>query len=67
MGNAKMKGVIYALIGGVVVIFLVSALAPDVFQNLTDMNASVPTWVKTALTVITGAGLIFLIWRAVAE
>lgn len=55
------------LIGAVILIFLVSALAPEIFTNLdglTGAESDVPAWVSTVLVVIVGAGLVFLVWRA---
>ena len=59
--NVKMT----ALIGAVIVIFLVTALAPDIFSELATLEASAdtPNWIPTVMYVIVGAGLIFLVWR----
>lgn len=59
--NAKMTG----LIGAVIVIFLVVALAPEIFEQLgvLDANQDTPAWVSTVMVVIVGAGLVFLVWR----
>ncbi len=59
--NRKMTG----LIGAVIVIFLVVALAPEIFDELEalDTSTSVPGWIYTVLVVIVGAGIVFLVWR----
>lgn len=53
------------LIGAVIVIFLVVALAPEMFTELGVLSANVdtPSWVATVMVVIVGAGLVFLVWR----
>jgi len=70
------------LIGALILIVLVVALAPDMFDGLTKLtpvynesNTSqciqycdaigTPAWVPTTLFVIVGAGLIFLVWKAI--
>jgi len=58
------------LIGALVLIVLIVALAPDMFSNLALMNTTseggnTPNWVPTTLVVIVGAGLIFLVWNAI--
>jgi len=57
--NAKMTG----LIGAVIIIFLVTALAPEMFTALDGFGVETPAWVATVMTVIVGAGLVFLVWR----
>ena len=59
--DSKMTG----LIGAVIIIFLVTALAPEIFTQLgvLDANADTPSWVATVMFVIVGAGLVFLVWR----
>lgn len=59
--NSKMT----ALIGAVIVIFLVTALAPEIFAQLGVLEADLntPAWVPTVMFVIVGAGLVFLVWR----
>lgn len=59
--NSKMTG----LIGAVIVIFLVVALAPEIFSELAvlDANADTPAWIPTVMFVIVGAGIVFLVWR----
>ena len=59
--NSKMT----ALIGGVVIVFLVVALVPEIFSEIAGLetNADVPVWLFTVITVIVSAGFVFLIWR----
>lgn len=54
-----------SLLGGVILIFLVVALAPDIFSELVELedNSDVPDWIYTVMVVIVGAGLVFLIYR----
>ena len=65
-GQGKMSASIYGLVATVIVIILVSALAPDVFTNLLNVNTTsgAPAWVGTVLTVLSGAAFVFIIWRA---
>jgi uncharacterized membrane protein YeaQ/YmgE (transglycosylase-associated protein family) len=63
-GQASINGKMTALIGAVIVIFLVTALAPEMFTELAGLEVGgAPAWVETVLVVIVGAGLVFLIWR----
>lgn len=64
-GQAGINSKMTALIGAVIVIFLVSALAPEIFTQLDTLSASAetPSWVPTVMFVIVGAGLVFLVWR----
>ncbi|MFW6377225.1 MAG: hypothetical protein ACOCZ5_01140 [bacterium] len=55
-----------SLIGAVIVVFLVVALAPEIFTELEDLtgtDSDVPEWVYTVMTVMVGAGLVFIVWR----
>lgn len=70
---------IASLIGGVVIIFLVVALAPDMFSEITTLEnetmtinnsegveeevSVAPSWLPAVLSVIVGAGLVFMIYR----
>ena len=64
-GQAGLNTKMTALIGAVIVIFLVVALAPEIFSELAvlDANADTPSWIPTVMFVIVGAGLVFLVWR----
>jgi len=63
--QASLNGKMTALIGAVIVIFLVVALAPEIFEQLALLAADtdVPAWLSTVMIVIVGAGLVFLVWR----
>lgn len=58
MGSGK----IAALIGALIFIVLVVALAPTMFTGLNETGG--PSWMDTVLPVIVGAGIIFGVWRA---
>ena len=64
-GQAGLNNKMTGLIGAVIVIFLVVALAPEIFDQLEvlDTSLTVPGWIYTVLVVIVGAGLVFLVWR----
>lgn len=64
-GQAGVNGKMTALISAVIVIFLVTALAPEMFTQLDALSTSTttPSWVPTVMFVIVGAGLVFLVWR----
>ena len=68
------------LISGVVLVFLIAQLAPQMFTSLADgastnvtvtnstggevtVEDPIPSWVVSVLTVIIGAGVVFMIWR----
>jgi len=65
-GQAGLTGKMNALIGGVIVIFLVVALAPEIFDQLDVLSQSTttPAWVPTVLFVVAGAGIVFLVYRS---
>ena len=56
------------LFGAFILVLIGTALMPTIFTQVADMagvDSDVPAWLVTALTVVVGAGLLFLIWRAV--
>ncbi len=65
----KIDGKISALIGAVVLIFLITALAPDIFAQITTMENStdIPAWVSTVFFVMVGAGLVFMVWSLFSQ
>lgn len=65
-GQAKIEGKIEYLIGGVIVVAMLAALAPQIFLDLDTLTTAtgVPSWVPTVLIIVAGAGLVFLVWRA---
>lgn len=62
-GQGKVDSKISTLIGAVVLILFVTAIAPEVFTNLNLLGEETPSWVKATMIVIVGAGLVFLVWR----
>jgi protein-S-isoprenylcysteine O-methyltransferase Ste14 len=54
-----------ALLGAVILIFLITALAPSIYEQLAVLGntTGVPTWVGVVLIVVVSAGLIFLVWN----
>lgn len=55
------------LFGGFILVLLVVELVPEMFTGLAGwggVESDVPSWVVTAGTVIVGAGVIFLVYRA---
>lgn len=64
-GEKGIDSKISVLIGAVILIVLVTALAPEIFTSLAalDPATGTPAWVKSVLIVIVGAGLVFLVWR----
>ena len=56
------------LFGAFISVLIATALAPEIFSNIADMaglDSDVPTWLVTTLTAVVGAGILFLIWKAV--
>ena len=54
------------LIGGLILIILITALAPEIYSNLATLTAdvNVPGWVPTVLVVVVGAGLVVMAWKS---
>lgn len=65
-GQAGISSKLNYLIGAVVLISIVVALAPQMFNDLanTTFTNAAPAWVSSALPIMVGAGLVFLVWRA---
>ena len=63
--SAQMTGTMTALITGLIVVVLATALAPEMFTNVAELETveDVPDWVPVVMYLIIGAGLVFLIWR----
>jgi len=54
------------LFGAFILVLIAVALAPEIFTQIAGMNESdVPAWLVVTLTAVVGAGILFLIWRAV--
>ena len=62
-GGKKFGGKVELLIGMVLVVVLVTALAPTIFTNLGLLGEETPAWVASVLIVIVGAGLVLLVWK----
>lgn len=61
-----MSGQMTKLFSAFVLVLIGTALAPEIFSNISGMdNTSTPAWLITTLTAVVGAGILFLIWRAV--
>lgn len=65
-GQAGVSKHMNSLVGGLIVVVLATALAPEMFENIDGLTeaAGVPSWVPSVLLVIVGAGIVFLIWKA---
>ena len=63
--SAQMTNTMTALITGLIVVVLATALAPEMFSNVAELETDedVPEWVPVVMFLIIGAGLVFLIWR----
>lgn len=60
-------GKVALLIGLVVVIVMIVAVAPTMFAGINSTNIpGAPSFFITVFPIIIAAGLIFLIWRSVA-
>ena len=68
-GQAGVSKAMTGLIGAVIVVFLVVALAPEIFSGLSDLEAdvAVPAWISTVLFVVVGAGIVFIVYRAMTR
>ncbi len=64
-GQTNMNSTVTALLTGLIVVVMATALAPDMFTNISDLegDANVPSWVPTVMYLVVGAGLVFLIWN----
>ena len=53
------------LIGGVIVIFAVVALAPDIFTELTNLEGvvGVPAWVPSIMFIVVGFALVLMVMK----
>lgn len=55
------KGKIAVLIGALIFIIMLGALAPSFFSNLTTTSA--PSWYNTLMPVIVAGGLVMAVWK----
>lgn len=60
-GGKAVQSDIKGLIGMLILIVMISALAGDIFGNLNLLGAETPTWVKSILIVGAGALLVFML------
>jgi len=60
---ANINASIEKLIGGLIVIILVTALAPELFTNIGLLGAETPAWVGTVLSAMVGIGLVLIVWK----
>ncbi len=72
---SNMNANISALMTGLIVVVMATALAPDFFSNITSLDNATfnnssgqieevaPDWVPTVMYLTVGAGLVFLVWR----
>jgi len=58
----QLNSKIATLIGALIFIVLVSALAPTMFSGLNTTGG--PTWLTTVLPIIVASGLVFAVWKA---
>lgn len=60
------KVIVTSVIGAVIAAVLIANLAPSVFGNLGNATlfSSAPSWVSPTLSIIAGAGFIYLLWEA---
>ena len=62
----KIDKTVGKLFGVLVVILLAVEVLPLIFDGIagmTGLESEVPSWLTTVLTVIIGAGMVFMIWR----
>lgn len=54
------------LIGVVIAVVLITALAPTIFDNLTTLanTTGVPTWLGTVVFIVAGVGILYLLLDA---
>lgn len=68
-GQKGLSSKMTALIGAVILIFLIVALAPEIYTqlNASDFTSNAPGWVPTIMVVMVSAGLVFLVWRTFSK
>ena len=65
---ANVTGSMGKLFGALIIIVMTVALAPTIFDELSSLGgveSEVPTWVVTLLTLISGVGLVFIVWKVI--
>lgn len=63
-GAGNVKGIVGVLIGIVIVLTVITAVAPTMFNGSNNISGA-PSWFNTVYPIMIAAGLIFLIWRGV--
>lgn len=68
-GMAKGFGFADTLIGLLIGLTFLGALAPSIFLNILNVNTTggAPSWVQPILLIVVGAGIVYLVWKAVRE
>jgi len=62
----KISGQVGKLFGALVLVLIAVALIPELFTSLLQVNdSSAPGWLYISLVTVVGAGVLFLIWRAI--
>jgi hypothetical protein len=63
--QASVDGKITTLIGGVIVIFAVVSLAPEIFTELTNLESAtgVPAWVPSIMFIVVGFALVLMVMK----
>lgn len=54
------------LIGMVIIIVMIVAVAPTMFSGLSNISGA-PSFFTTVFPIIVAAGLIFIVWRSVSS
>lgn len=62
--SSMMTNTVESLLIGLVVVILATALAPEMFLNIADLEdqSNTPNWVPTVLYVVVGIGLVLSIY-----
>jgi hypothetical protein len=63
MNKKGVSAKIGVLIGALIFLILVVALAPTFFNGLSNISGA-PSWLNVALPVIVGAGLLIAVYKA---
>ena len=64
-GQKGLEGSIEKAVGAVILVAIVAALSPEIFEDLDGLSTAtgVPSWVPTVLIIVAGAGFVFLVYR----
>ena len=64
-----MEANVNKLFGAFILILIAVALIPEIFTSLAGIGgvgSDVPSWLTTAITIVVGAGILFLVWRSIS-